>query len=296
MIRCASILCLLPACAPAAMVGDGMELATLDDDLAEALGLPLVSTPVVAEGGAFEVNGRCLLSYADVALERNPDLTLEEIERELLRVYGKETMIWLDRCPLSDRVRAGPKVDDWYGFGANGHIDEFVRFVNDSTLVVAQIDPAESLADPLSRIDRRILLENLAQLREARDPDGRPFRLVPLPVPALTLYAWTAPLAEAQKADPMFGPMVADVAVGATIHIVPAVGYLNFVITNGLVLAPAYWREGMPASEREKDERVRATLAELFPGREVVQLNPLLINWGGGGMHCLTQQQPAVPR
>ena len=82
--------------------------------------------------------------------------------------------------------------------------------------------------------------------------------------------------------------------VGDEIHWVPAVSYLNFVVTNGVVLVPAYWREGLPGREREKDEFVRETFQRLFPERRVVQINPLDVNMIGGGMHCITQQQPRV--
>jgi agmatine deiminase len=59
------------------------------------------------------------------------------------------------------------------------------------------------------------------------------------------------------------------------------------------VLVPAYWHQGLPEREREKDEEVRTTLQRLFPDRRVVQIQPLAINWDGGGMHCITQQQPS---
>ncbi|HQE31153.1 MAG TPA: agmatine deiminase family protein [Propionibacteriaceae bacterium] len=37
-----------------------------------------------------------------------------------------------------------------------------------------------------------------------------------------------------------------------------------------------------------------ALLTGLFPGRKVVQLTIDPIAAGGGGIHCTTQQQPAV--
>jgi len=37
-------------------------------------------------------------------------------------------------------------------------------------------------------------------------------------------------------------------------------------------------------------------MKQLFPRREIIQIDPLLLNWHGGGMHCLLQQQPAAFR
>jgi agmatine deiminase len=268
--------------------------AVISKDLAEGLNLRVSSTAVVAEGGLLDVSDEVILTYKGTARQRNPGVPLEEIEREYLRVYGKKKVVWLERPPLSDRVFSGPKLKNYFGEGANGHIDEYARFVNNSTIVIAQIDPQEADWDPLSRADDEILRENLAQLRAAVNVDGRPFDIVTLPVPALRYYERTAHLSAGLKRWDFLGARFRDFAVGDEIHFVPAVSYLNFFVTNGVVLVPAYWREGLPEREREKDEVARETLQRLFPGRRVVQINPLAVNWSGGGMHCITQQQPRV--
>ena len=78
-----------------------------------------------------------------------------------------------------------------------------------------------------------------------------------------------------------------------TIRVAAATSYLNYVVTNGLVLMPSYWKEGLSESIREKDESAREVLTEVFTGRKIVALDPMPVNLGGGGLHCITQQQPA---
>lgn len=79
-------------------------------------------------------------------------------------------------------------------------------------------------------------------------------------------------------------PVLPFVEVGGMRRPVP---YLNLYVLNGAVL--------VPVSGHEADEDVLDLLAEQFPGREVVGLDvgPVLA-WGGGGIHCITQQVPAV--
>lgn len=62
--------------------------------------------------------------------------------------------------------------------------------------------------------------------------------------------------------------------------------YVNFYLANGAVIAPSY---GIP-----EDEDARATLAHAFPDREIVMVPIGDIAIGGGGIHCITQQQPVV--
>jgi len=64
--------------------------------------------------------------------------------------------------------------------------------------------------------------------------------------------------------------------------------YLNVALCNGGVIVPL--AGGDAANE---DEEALARLRDAFPGREVVGVPGLVIAYGGGGPHCITQQVPA---
>jgi len=61
--------------------------------------------------------------------------------------------------------------------------------------------------------------------------------------------------------------------------------YANFYIANRLVLVPTF--------NDPNDRAALATLARLFPDREVVGIHSVDLVLGLGTLHCLTQQQPA---
>jgi agmatine deiminase len=197
---------------------------------------------VVLEGGAFDVNGRgtiltteeCLLSPIQA---RNPTYTREDYEAIFTNFLGATHTLWL---------RNGIAGDD-----THGHVDDLARFVDVSTLVaVEEPDPAEANHAPLQ--------ENLALLREMKDQDGAPLRIVTLPMPEPVFF-------DNQR--------------------LPA-SYANFYIANRLVLAPTF---------NDKNDRVALdTLAGLFPGRTVVGIAATDLVLGLGTLHCMTQQQPAL--
>jgi agmatine deiminase len=60
---------------------------------------------------------------------------------------------------------------------------------------------------------------------------------------------------------------------------------VNFYIANGGIVMPSF---GVPG-----DARARAVVQAAFPGREIVQIDITHLASGGGGIHCITQQQPA---
>jgi len=60
--------------------------------------------------------------------------------------------------------------------------------------------------------------------------------------------------------------------------------YINFYLANGAVVMPGF---GIDA-----DARTRDVVARAFPDRRVVQVDIADIAPGGGGIHCITQQEP----
>ena len=61
--------------------------------------------------------------------------------------------------------------------------------------------------------------------------------------------------------------------------------YLNFLIVNGGVIVPQYGDEN--------DALSLSQIREIFPDREVVGVMTREIVYGGGNIHCITQQVPA---
>jgi agmatine deiminase len=63
--------------------------------------------------------------------------------------------------------------------------------------------------------------------------------------------------------------------------------YVNWYLCNGAVMMPKF-------GDRAADHAARSLVHELYPDREIVQLTINNLAEGGGGIHCVTQQQPAV--
>lgn len=64
-----------------------------------------------------------------------------------------------------------------------------------------------------------------------------------------------------------------------------SLSYLNFYPANDAILLPSF------RSSRD-DDRARGQFAELFPERRIETIDALPICANGGGIHCLTQQEP----
>jgi agmatine deiminase len=262
-----------------------------DQRMAMKLKIPIVQSSFVAEGGGLETNGAgVLLSIRETALQRNPGKTIEEIEKEYLRVTHCKKMIWLNRMTLHDKVSDGLSIANWMGGGANGHIDEVARFVAPGTIALAKIDETERQNNPMSAADFEILEEYYETLRQSTDVNGQPFTIIRFPYPDLKVHAQSYVMTDAIRGS--FARKPGHIANGDTIYFAPAVSYLNFMVTNNVVLSAAYWKPGMPLREKEKDEEVKYKLGQLYPGRKIIQINPSSINRSGGGIHCVTQQQP----
>jgi agmatine deiminase len=100
--------------------------------------------------------------------------------------------------------------------------------------------------------------ENRAVLESATDARGRALELIELPQTAFAEV-------DGEKTE---------------------VGYLNFYIANGGVV--------VPVADVDSDSAALAVISAALPGRKVVGVRSRVIGYGGGGVHCITQQVPVA--
>lgn len=267
--------------------GRGKAVGNVDIAMATELNVPMINSDIIAEGGGYEVNGEgVMMAFQNMAMQRNPGKTLAQIEAEVLRLYGQKKMIWLPLSPISDDLNAAgsPVMENFFGYGANGHVDEVARFVAPNTILVAQVSEAARDSNNLEKSDYERIEEVARVLQNATDVNGKPFTIIRVMNPDL-VWLWNERTIAA--GDEKFGFHAGDIVID-----LPAVSYMNFLISNGIVLMAKYWVPGKPDLLKQLDEQARATIQSVFPDREIKQINPLAINWWGGGIHCISQQTP----
>ena len=190
----------------------------------------------VMEGGAIETNGEgVILTTEETTLNTNRNLGMprEYFEERFDHLLGAKKVVWLKRGLFNDHT--------------DGHVDEVARFVDSDTILYAWTD---------SGPNHEITSENLDILKRATDAKGRPFKLIPLPLPEVK-YDW------------------GELAPGS---------YCNFCIGNTVVLVPQF--------SDPHDARAEEILRKAFPGRTILGTDLTDILYGGGGLHCITQQEP----
>jgi len=141
--------------------------------VADTFGIDRFETNMVLEGGAIETNGNGILLTTESVLlnsNRNPDLSKEEIEQQLVDYLGAEKIIWL---------KEGLAGDD-----TDGHIDDLARFLNEDTILAAISDDPED-------VNYDVLQKNLEILLEATNHDGETFTIELLPLPETKIEGTT---------------------------------------------------------------------------------------------------------
>lgn len=272
------------------------QLTAVDSQMAIAEGAKILKANIIHEGGSIEVNGKGTLILCEaVALSRNPGKSKTEIEAEFKRVLGVTNIIWMNKG-LADDPNWNRKIEGkYYGWGTGGHTDEFVRFADANTVLLAWVDEAEKEKDPIASINFERMNENLRILEASADQDGKPFNIIKVPLPDLAtkrlVVVDSLPKENAENFTLRTGFLPKEApAIGDTIFVVPASSYLNYLITNDLVVLPTY--KGVGSSEL-KEKMVEGIFKKIYPERQIIFLDFMPQNWSGGGIHCSTQQQPS---
>jgi agmatine deiminase len=216
--------------------------------IAAHLNIPCFEHGLVLEGGSIDVNGASAVLLCESCVlneNRNIGLTRAAFESQFHGALGTTHAIWLP----------GGSVQ---GDDTDGHVDNMARFIAPDT--IAAVRAGETHPDHETHV------ANWGSLEDARDQDGKPFNLVPLPAPEPIYYDYPPDRFDAGGLLPL------------------PVSYANFLITNGAVLVPVFGQG--------RDEQALSVLEQLFPGRRVVPVRCEHLAVGQGGVHCLTMQQP----
>jgi agmatine deiminase len=263
----------------------------VDQRIAKKLNIETIRSELVFEGGSIEVNGKGLLmAIEETALQRNPGKSLREIQEGYLSMLGCRKIIWLKRSVLHDLNTLEPVAGNFITSGGNGHIDEMARFVGTNTVLLAEISEDEKNNNLLNQLDYEILEENYQILLNSKDQDGNPLKVIRMPYPDVKLYSLKVVLDDHLRGKSFYD--YSKFHNGDTIFFTRATSYMNFFISNKVVLMPEYWAEGLPVKEKWKDQRARDLMDSIFKEREIIQINPFQINRAGGGIHCATQPEP----
>ena len=268
----------------------------LDLSMARLAPARIYSSPLFMEGGGIEFNGAgvALVSEA-LAQQRNPGVPRARLKAAFEALPGITRLIWLADGLASDPHLRSTITGHYVAWGTGGHTDEFVRFADARTVLLAWPDDADVAAHPVARLNRQRMQRNFDILAAATDAAGQPFRIIKLPVPR----AVERRIFLSAAADERFsGDWTADSfppgerrREGQPVIQLASSSYLNFVVANGVVVVPGYEAHGTP---RAVEQRLRGLLQQAFPGRQVVFVNALGANWVGGGPHCATLNEPRV--
>lgn len=274
------------------------DLAARDDGglgrwIAAQVGGVSVPADIVMEAGGIEVNGDGVLLVSEpLALQRNRGRDRPDLERALLALPGIRKVIWLAEGLAEDPQIKGTITGNYVAFGTGGHADEFVRFADRHTILLAWVDDSDVDAHPLNGINRARMQLNYDVLAGSTDERGRPFRIVKVPLPAAVERQEV--LEESGGGDELSFTEASFPArerrrTGDRVTRVASASYLNYLVVNDQLVLPTYVEDGTsPAVE----QRVRDIFAEVFPGRAQHLVRATDVNWGGGGIHCATNSEP----
>jgi len=154
---------------------------------------------------------------------------------------GAKRIVWLNHGSL-------------IGDDTDGHIDTLVRIAPNDTLLYIGGDD-----------DHPELYHMEQELMQLRTVEGKPYRLLRLPLPR-PIYDSQELTANSQQPNDRL----------------PAT-YANYLVINGAVLVPTY-------NQPDLDAEAMRIIGQAFPDREIVSIDCRTVIRQHGSLHCCTMQ------
>lgn len=211
----------------------------------------------ILEGGSIHVDGEgtCLVTKACLLSKgRNPHLSQLEIEEQLKIYLGVNKVIWLDNGIYNDET--------------NEHVDNIACFIRPGVVALAWTSDKK---DPQYKFS----MSAYKVLTSSTDAKGRPIEVVKIKLPK-PIY-----MSKKEAKGIKSGTHDAKARVEGDRL---AASYINFYQGEKFVILPGF---GVP-----EDKLAKKQLQELYPEKEIIQINTKEILLGGGNVHCITMQIP----
>lgn len=211
----------------------------------------------VCEGGSIHVDGEGTVITTEMCLlseGRNPQYSKEEIEAYLRDYLGVEKVIWI--------------VDGIDPEETNGHIDDVACYIAPGEVACIWTDDTSNPFYAEAQAAYKTL-------SEAVDAKGRKLKVHKLCTTATPVVMTQDQIDSLDKIEGSIQRSVEDACIAS---------YMNFLIVNGGVVVPQY--------RDENDALALKQIQAMFPDRKVVGVDTVEVVYGGGNIHCITQQEP----
>ncbi len=191
------------------------------------------------------------------------------LEGGSFHVDGEGSLITTEQCLLDQKRNAGmTKKDFEQYFDAYLGIKKVIWLSNglDGDLTTGHVDILANFARPGTILLHQctdpndpnydITQDAEERLRNTVDAQGRHLEIIHLPQPQARYH-------DGERLD---------------------LSYINFYMANGAIIMSSFGDEA--------DQKAYAIMRSVYPQRRIIQIPSMPIFMGGGGIHCITQQQP----
>jgi agmatine deiminase len=253
------------------------------------------------EGGNRSFNGKgSLICNLTCELQRNPTKSQKELEDLFKDTFNISKVIWIPLGVSDDDLSfLGPKyfeentgIPGYTSIGTGGHVDEFCRFINPTTIVLCGVgDLSKYNYKPgfltLESESRMNLVYDI--LRHQTDQDGNKFTIIRIPFPECEPVLIDKEDVTHDTLSQLYDTFPEKV------YAIPASSYGNFILCNEAVVVSQYSIGCKDESLKKKleytDNLVFETFSKYF--KKVIRINNLQQNFGGGGLNCTSCDQPS---
>lgn len=216
----------------------------------------------ILEGGSIHVDGEGTLITTEMCLlnpdaGRNvPNLTKDQIEMMLKEYLNLEKIIWIK--------------DGIDPYETNGHIDDVACYIRPGEVACIWTDDPNHPFYAAAQAAYKTL-------SEATDAKGRKLKVYKMCMTKEPCY-----LKDAWSIDTATGAIPREEGE------ISIASYMNFLITNDAIILPQYGDENDALAVQQAQE--------MFPGYTIEPVMTTEVAYGGGNIHCITQQQPSVKK